>query len=147
MNNPKLCFRCVVMKPRDDYSWRNDLGIWRNTCKACRNKYFPEESKYDRDKDFYETGKVLSSNAIWENNYLINKYGITLEKKNEMIEDQHGKCAICNNEFDNTAYIDHCHKTDKIRGILCNKCNSGLGMFDDDVEVLGNAISYLVSMR
>ena len=144
MNNPKLCFRCAIMKPRDNYSWRNELGIWRNTCNDCRKKHFPEESKYDRDKGFYERKKVLrSNNEDVLNNYLINKYGITLEEKYKMIEDQHGRCAICKTRFDRITYVDHCHKTDKIRGILCNKCNSGLGMFDDDVEILGNAIEYL----
>ena len=110
----------------------------------CRKKYYQEESKYDRDKEFFTDKKLLeTNNSDWENNYLINKYGITLEQKNKMIEDQHGRCAICKTEFDRTAYVDHCHKTDKIRGILCNKCNSGLGMFDDNAEILARAIDYL----
>jgi len=40
-------------------------------------------------------------------------------------------------------HLDHCHKTGRIRGVLCNNCNTGLGKFYDDIELLKTAINYL----
>lgn len=60
------------------------------------------------------------------------------------------KCAICKagieewgGEKGNTSCIDHDHKTNKVRGLLCSKCNLGIGMFEDNSENLKNAIEYL----
>ena len=60
---------------------------------------------------------------------------------------QNGCCAICKGEepsdFKGRLSIDHDHSSGKIRGLLCMKCNSGLGMFNDDEDILLNAIKYL----
>lgn len=74
-------------------------------------------------------------------------YGITLEIFNGMLLAQDYKCKICSVHFDTVGsmntHIDHCHKTGKVRGILCNRCNIALGYLHDDVEVLKAAIKYL----
>lgn len=80
------------------------------------------------------------------------KYGITPEKYNEMLENQGGVCAICKTkpQFDTRKKrlsIDHCHTTGKVRGLLCDACNRGIGMLKDDTSVLMNAINYLNSSR
>jgi hypothetical protein len=72
-----------------------------------------------------------------------------------MLEDQNNKCKICNTEVEiaegrgkfknNTAVVDHCHTTNKIRGILCSKCNTGLGDFRDQKELLFKAFTYLMN--
>lgn len=80
------------------------------------------------------------------NNHIKSRYGITLEQYNEMFKLQEEKCLICNkhqNEFNKAFAIDHDHKTGKIRGLLCHKCNSGLGSFNDSIETLQHAIDYL----
>lgn len=69
-------------------------------------------------------------------------YGITLEQRNEMIERQDGKCAICSDVL-TTPHVDHCHETNAVRGILCSVCNIGLGYFKDDPTRLHSAIEYL----
>ena len=75
---------------------------------------------------------------------LKNKYGITkvdFEKKHKK---QHGVCAICgDNNNGLTLCVDHCHKTNRVRGLLCSKCNWGIGSFNDDVKKLKNAIKYI----
>jgi hypothetical protein len=61
-------------------------------------------------------------------------------------DDQIGRCAICECEFPKDTkhiHVDHCHKTNIIRGFLCASCNKGLGFFKDDVRILERAISYL----
>jgi peptide methionine sulfoxide reductase MsrB len=63
-----------------------------------------------------------------------------------MVEEQGGLCAICQKPYDwetSALYIDHCHTTGKVRGLLCRNCNKGLGHFFDDVANLARAIEYL----
>jgi hypothetical protein len=74
------------------------------------------------------------------------QYGITLEEYNNMLEAQDYKCAICGNEDEvegRRLAIDHCHSTGDVRGLLCGKCNRGLGLFYDNQELLNKAIQYL----
>lgn len=77
------------------------------------------------------------------------RFGMTPAQYEEMMVDQNGVCAICGgeNEVKSQFYlhIDHCHKTGKVRGLLCNKCNAMLGMARDSVEILNAAIQYLSS--
>lgn len=77
-------------------------------------------------------------------------YGITLEDYNKLFTEQKGCCAICykhQSELNKTLAIDHNHETNKVRALLCNNCNTGLGRFEEDIEVLQNAIKYLEHYR
>ncbi len=78
--------------------------------------------------------------------WLKNTYGITEVEHENMLELQQYLCAICKKELypRRDTHIDHCHTTGKVRGILCSKCNTGLGMFNDSIETLLNATDYLV---
>ena len=73
------------------------------------------------------------------------KWGITLEERDALITAQSGRCAICRQAFENSkdTHIDHDHDTDVIRGLLCSRCNLGLGMFKDSPESLRAAAAYL----
>lgn len=73
---------------------------------------------------------------------LLNKYGITLDTYNQLVKDQNDSCAICY-EIPEKLFVDHDHSTGRIRGLLCMKCNSALGLFKDKQSNLVNAISYL----
>lgn len=93
-----------------------------------------------------------------KNRYLNNKdkhkdatlkkvYGITLLEYHKMLVKQKHKCAICGILQDkNKKYfaVDHDHVTGEIRGILCERCNQGLGYFRDNIDILMNAITYLL---
>ena len=75
------------------------------------------------------------------------QYGITKEEFNNMKIAQNNKCAICGIDeglfSESVLHIDHCHKTHKVRGLLCRKCNTALGNFKDNVSILQKAIEYL----
>ena len=72
------------------------------------------------------------------------KYNLTLEQYEELKTKQNNVCVICNKSFQGiTPHVDHCHTTNKIRGLLCTQCNVGLGSFKDNIESLQNAIKYL----
>jgi len=80
-----------------------------------------------------------------KNRVLKYSYGITLEDYNEMLAIQNGVCAICNQSCTTgrRLCVDHDHKTGKVRGLLCNDCNSGIGKLKDSSEILKNAANYL----
>ena len=70
------------------------------------------------------------------------KYGITLSQYAFMLREQRGACAICKYRMVKVC-VDHSHVTHKVRGLLCAKCNWGLGQFDDSPERLENAAKYI----
>ena len=73
-------------------------------------------------------------------------FGMTMDDYDEMLSNQNMGCKICNTKVprgQGRFHIDHCHTTGKIRGLLCSKCNVGLGQFDDNIGKLNNAIRYL----
>ncbi len=77
----------------------------------------------------------------------IMKYGLTTESYSEMLAKQGGKCRICGRDRTDTRRgnlcIDHDHKSGRVRGLLCQNCNTGIGMFSDDVSKMRAAIAYL----
>lgn len=80
--------------------------------------------------------------------------GITSADVMKMMVKQENRCAICHRQLDatytnkpSTPHVDHNHETNKVRGVLCVKCNTGLGLFLDNILVLENAIKYLESDR
>lgn len=68
------------------------------------------------------------------NRRLVQKYGITLVQKEGMFQAQSGKCATCPFAFESvsSAHVDHCHKTGKVRGLLCSSCNLVAGKVQDN---------------
>ncbi len=73
--------------------------------------------------------------------YLLKQYNLTLDDYNKMAQSQDFKCQICRNE--EFLHVDHDHNTGKVRGLLCRKCNTGLGLFQDSDEFLQLASEYL----
>ena len=72
------------------------------------------------------------------------KYGLTLAQYHGLLESQAGACAICHRNTGTRAlHIDHDHSTGKVRGLLCNSCNRGIGLLKDDATVLRSALAYL----
>lgn len=74
------------------------------------------------------------------------KYGITTEKYRQMLESQNGCCAICKRNQEEEPFmmsVDHSHVNNSVRGLLCKKCNTMLGLVDDNIETLTTAIEYL----
>jgi hypothetical protein len=73
-------------------------------------------------------------------------YKISLEEYIQMYNNQKGCCAICDIYFP-ILRIDHDHTTNKIRGLLCHLCNTGMGLLKDNTEILQRAIKYLNKER
>src|SRR5262249_1460401 len=73
----------------------------------------------------------------------LKRYGLSVADFDAMFARQHGACAICERPFECTPCIDHDHATQAVRGLLCTKCNLGLGYFEDNPTFLRNAARYL----
>src|SRR5574343_1369234 len=77
-------------------------------------------------------------------NYVFKKYGLSHNDYAKLIDEQGDVCAICGGvDEDKYLAVDHCHDSGKVRGLLCSRCNQGLGSFRDSVFNLKNAIKYL----
>lgn len=122
------------------------------TCKKCRNNY--QRKKYNEDLELAreKVRKKRSKNIKrYRENVILNQKGITREEYYKMFDDQKSLCAICNQPETrigrtgqvSTLCVDHCHRTLKIRGLLCHDCNTGIGKFQDNIQLLERAIEYL----
>lgn len=115
------------------------------SAKAARHKERYKNDPVFRDAHKKRVSDWIKANPTKSHQYLMkSRYGITPAEYQQMIVSQDGKCAICGNHFIRTPQIDHDHITGKVRALLCYKCNSLLGYAYDDVDILQNAIDYLV---
>lgn len=127
----------------------------KRVCKICRRNYKSSSKPKIYNKQYYLKNKTkineyrLVNRDKWKaylKNYdLIKKYGITTEQVEFILENQKGLCAICSNPSQNgkRLYVDHNHTTNKVRELLCQHCNTGLGMFFENIEILKKAVLYL----
>lgn len=120
------------------------------------------ENLRQKNNDWYHRNseKVLAAEAKrrradprhYKNKTLRMTYGIGIEDFDRMKAEQDEACAICRNPFSdipgpNGLHVDHCHTTGAVRGLLCSKCNTGLGKFRDTPEYLRAAADYLDKSR
>ncbi|KKN47740.1 hypothetical protein LCGC14_0659740 [marine sediment metagenome] len=147
----KKCRCCKVVKKLKEFSVNRATKDGKECyCKNCKSKKHKE----------YRLGNleyVRSINRTWKRNhpkitreYRLKKYNINIDIYNKMLEKQNGVCAVCGclelKVINGKTYrlsVDHCHKTETIRGLLCQRCNAGLGCFLDNIEYMKNAIKYL----
>lgn len=101
--------------------------------------------------EFSKKGHICKScKALKYRNHRIKRvYGITEREYKALYASQGGVCAICGlpAKDKQPLYIDHCHDTGKVRGLLCSSCNSGIGYFKDDLDLIASASSYLINSR
>lgn len=133
---------------------KNNVIYYR--CKACAKdtnirfcKKNPEKVKqYAKN---YRDKACLDGRMRWR--LIERKFGFKKEEYFKLLISQNNVCAICKKEetakhktYKNAKKflrVDHCHKTGKIRGLLCHKCNTAIGSLQDSIEILKSAISYL----
>jgi hypothetical protein len=139
---------------REDHPYKDG-----RECSVCGVFKLASEFQLERD-DRAKGGVALRSQCkpcrehIKWKSFIVRTYGITAEQYYEMLDEQEGKCAICKSDSPNSEriesgklFIDHCHETKKVRGLLCAKCNFGIGYLNDDVSLLQSAIEYINSRK
>lgn len=107
----------------------------------------------EQRKVYYREHRARFS-VVRRNTELMSKFGISLNEYSQMYMAQNGKCAICESDYagnrngsEKAFAVDHDHKTGKVRGLLCEACNTGIGKLKDDPEILRSAIRYLEKSR
>ena len=119
------------------------------TCGICKQSKSLDNFYGDRNKPLGKEYRCkICSSTKRAKDKLKSNYGLTQDNYNNMLKSQHNCCAICKREdtgIERTKKlsVDHCHNTGKVRGLLCNWCNQGLGHFKDSVDLLSQAVSYL----
>ena len=139
MSQTLECSFCKEQKPTSAFPKASGKArgyAW--VCKVCKIKKRKEKQASMTEEDWKRQNR-----RYW----LKTSYGISLEEFDAKLESQNFKCAICHcraeDAFNGTLYVDHCHNTGKLRGLLCHACNSALGKFRDSPTILQNAITYL----
>ncbi len=130
------CKVCGETKPLDEFKLTGPNKARMRTCLTCWKLHRKLK---------------IQKNSTWTDTHLRRRYGITEEQYREMCERQGHVCAICGEKnkhsctkkVDYDLYVDHCHETGQVRGLLCNHCNRGMGLFKDSIANLENAITYL----
>lgn len=110
----------------------------KNCSPECTKKFMYERRNLKRKDNSIEYKKYYT-----EYN-LKHLYNISIEDYTALVEKSIGLCQICRKKPKHKLFVDHCHTTGKIRGLLCRKCNIGLGMFEDNINILDNAKAYLL---
>lgn len=122
------CDRCGRQE-HDSVRIFDEDGVAGTFCPACWSRLLVAAAR--------RTDKGLDG-------YYRRTYGIDVATYAAMLLRQHGGCAICRQESDKPLVVDHDHGSGKVRGLLCNACNTGLGFFKDDPAALATAITYLL---
>lgn len=135
----RICTRCKTEKPLDDYHRmaKDRIAGKQYYCKPCIGE--SRRVRQDANPDYYRDVKLK------------HHYGISYEVYEAILEIQDNVCAICKGPETHSGFVgvralsvDHNHDTGEVRGLLCQKCNSGLGFFDDDYERLKVELKYLI---
>lgn len=140
-----ICSTCKVSKPKSQFS-KSALERGRGSCLGCSRKavrksyYKHHQDRIRKSREYRKNNPDAGRNAKFQY-----KYGISLDKYNELLKSQNGCCAICNENSLRYLDVDHSHSTKAVRGLLCRQCNLGIGSFKDDPRLLHRAVLYLES--
>lgn len=127
-----VCNKCTVKLTVDNW-WPSAMKRRWLICSTCSTNRLKEYSKANPDKIWNKNCKRL--------------YGIDYNDYNTMLTEQNNSCAICKSTSAGRGHkhfsVDHDHITGKVRGLLCHNCNTGLGQFKDNTQLLTEAVNYL----
>lgn len=134
---------CKLEKPINSF-YKHPLAKdgYHTRCQKCLREA-TRISRYLHPEKWRSYGRVST---------LRNRYGLEIDDYEALAKAQEGKCAICetihvNRRGANNFAVDHDHVTGAVRGLLCHKCNRGLGCFNDSAELVIKAALYLKSQK
>lgn len=160
----KKCSTCKVEKDDCEFSKcktkKDGLDPRCKECQKIRSKafYLKNTEKINQATKAYYKNNTEKVNAITKAYYTANSeksfasklkhnYQMTVKDYYLLLEQQNGVCAICGRECltGERLSVDHSHTSGRVRGLLCRKCNSALGLFNDSPATLSKALEYLKS--
>lgn len=132
----KTCGKCKIEKIFSEfYANKNSVDGLQGYCKPC-NK--------EANKKYYAS--TTERQKEWRRNTNLKRsYGISLDQKIEMAEDQDYRCSICHQQFldERKLCVDHNHITGEVRELLCSRCNQVTGFFEKSPEIVEKILMYL----
>jgi len=155
----KLCSKCKIVKNSSDFLKRKDsVDGLRHICTSCWHNYAKSRKNKKPtigNKTCNNCKRTLPYNNFGVNNQkkdgctnfcytcaTIKRYkDLSFEKYQEMMKKADGICCICMR--DRMLVIDHCHKTQKVRGLICSRCNANLGVYKENKQTFENFNRYL----
>jgi hypothetical protein len=136
----KFCKSCRLEKPLTEFhhSYKNKdkRKTYPDTlCKSCKSIQTKTWFQANKEKAIrYNTKSKLKL-----------RYGMDMADYDAMVIAQNNLCAICNQpQARRNLAVDHCHQTNRVRGLLCDKCNLALGMINDDLNIVEGIKRYLL---
>lgn len=167
----KRCSRCYKVKPLGDFHrYQRSPDGRQNYCKVCtteisrtkrdspitRPEYLAQRRQHYQDnrerlraeaaqrlREFPEAQALASRKSR-----LKKTWGLTLGQYDEMVDAQMGRCHLCHRPpTRNNLAVDHDHVTGRVRMLLCDPCNLGIGSLRDDPELLRRAADYIERFR
>jgi len=142
----KTCTYCKVEKPLTEFFSRGGkmAHLYKSRCKLCMQAKRQEWALDNKD----HLNEWRRNNWVTTNRRL-KRRGATQELYDQLYEAQKGCCAICSEPEEKFAWlcIDHDHNTGRIRGLLCPNCNRGIGLLQDNSQLLKKAASYIESAK
>lgn len=128
------------------------MQLYQKLWKEAHIGYSKEKSKEWRSKNPEKRKEHFISfkeknPKYYQDKHLKGSYGISIQDYETMLHNQNGLCAICRTHYESVSrkrlFVDHNHKTGKIRALLCHKCNAAIGMANEDTDILFAMVSYL----
>ena len=144
MSTLQKCPVCKEQLPKTKYqpsAWGIN-GEACGDCKRARQRTWMSENR-ERSNSRYRRWSKKQAPHYEQKRQIEYKYGITNAEFDAMLARQYGRCLGCQKDITHKPFVDHDHATGKVRGLLCNTCNSGLGMTKDDPQVLRRLMVYL----
>ena len=146
----KRCTKCHEEKDNSSFVYVKARGKLHSWCKLCHTKAAKEHYWKNRERICRKSREANSKPLNKYKRYVFERlklYGLTEQDMRDMMDNQRGCCAICKNSLDSgkkqIPQVDHCHRTGKVRGLLCDICNVGLGHFKDNPLLLEEAKQYV----
>lgn len=147
----KTCNDCNIKKPLDEFNVvrknKNGTLCYNSKCKICNNIRTLERYHKLSKEDKLKRRKVSYDNLGFDyfKSWRLNKhYKLTLDDFNLMIENQNGKCYLCEQPISGKQIkVDHNHVTGQVRKLLCHNCNTSLGLMKENPDLLIKAAEYL----
>ncbi|MES2904584.1 MAG: endonuclease VII domain-containing protein [Pseudomonadota bacterium] len=148
------CPKCDLVKEISNFRVRSDTGkrcaicnaCWSERCKLYNSRRDPEQVRAFA-RDYYHR-KLKSSPGYAKRQHerrIALRYGLSAGDFAALRDGQGNRCAICETPAPEgkNLYVDHCHETGGVRGLLCGACNLGLGKLGDTLAALRRALRYL----
>lgn len=156
----KRCSKCGNDLPLLAFYQRTGAKSHHSACKVCERAMAKDWYERNKDKAAAKVKEWRRQNIDAVKQYrsdnkqkhyrqeIVRKYGVEPSWFDKQLQRQGNACACCKRQFhwsnkQTTPHVDHCHSTGKVRGILCNRCNTVLGLCKDNKELFKNLTGYL----